>query len=167
MFQSFTILLSLAALFSYINHKVFKLPNTIGLMIMALLLAGGAILSQYVDDRVYNFFCQIVIDIDFSDFLFNVLLSFLLFAGAMHINIRALEKEKVSVFIFATVGVLISTFVVGGLLYGMCSLVNIPIPFIHCLLFGALISPTDPIAVLSILKNAKVSESLELKIEGE
>jgi Na+:H+ antiporter len=167
MFQSFTIILTLATLFSYINHKVFKLPNTIGLMIMSLIMAGVAIATRNIDENVHQFFYKVVMDIDFSNFLFNVLLSFLLFAGAMHINLRKLEKEKLSVFLFATIGVLISTFLVGSLLYGLCSLFHVSIPFIHCLLFGALISPTDPIAVLSILKAAKVSESLELKIEGE
>lgn len=167
MFESFTILLSLAALFSYINYRWLKLPSTIGLMILALVTSLTIIGSEPVIPTLYKFFCDFVMAFHFEDFLFDVLLSFLLFSGAMHVNLSALEKEKIPVLLFATFGVLISTFLVGGLFFGACQLFGYSIPFLHCLLFGALISPTDPIAVLSILKEAGVSESLKLKIEGE
>ena len=167
MFESFTIILSLAALFNYINYRWFKLPTTIGLMIMALLTSLLVIASKKILPSLYEFFCQIVVEIDFKILLMDVMLSFLLFAGALHVNIHQLEKEKNAVFLFATLGVLTSTILVGGGLYFLGSLVGISIPFLHCLLFGALISPTDPIAVIAILKEANISKSLELKIEGE
>ena len=167
MFQSFTLILTIAALFSYINYRWLKLPATIGLMIMAVVASLTIIILESVVPALYSFFCQTVLDIDFENFLLDVLLSFLLFAGAMHVNITDLKKEKWPILLFATLGVLISTFVVGGLLFGAGRMVGLGIPFIHCLLFGALISPTDPIAVIAILKSAGVSKSLELKIEGE
>ena len=95
------------------------------------------------------------------------MLSFLLFAGAIHINARKLKKERWPVLVLSTLGILISTTLVGGMTWGLFGLFHLPIPFIYCLLFGALISPTDPIAVLAILKEAKIPSSLELKISGE
>lgn len=167
MFESFTIILSLAALFSYINYRWFKLPATIGLMIMAFVTALGIIASQAIFPDFYQFFCDLVLSIDFDTVLLDIMLSFLLFAGAMHVNIHDLSQEKWSIFLFATLGVLISTFLVGAMVFGMTQLLGITIPFLHCLLFGALISPTDPIAVIAILKEAGASKSMELKIEGE
>lgn len=167
MFQSFTFILTLAALFSVINHKWLKLPTTIGLMILALIGSLLIIGLESILPGAYNFICQILTDIDFKSILLDVMLSILLFAGAMHVNLSDLNKEKVPVILFATLGVLISTFLVGGLVFGLSNLIGLPIPFQHCLLFGALISPTDPIAVLSILKEVNTSKSLELKIEGE
>jgi len=125
------------------------------------------ILLRPVFPSVYEFFCQIVLDINFEHTLLDVMLGYLLFAGAMHVNIHQLNKEKRSVFLFATLGVLLSTFLVAGLLFLGSQLIGLDIPFIHLLLFGALISPTDPIAVLAILKDTNVSPSLKLKIEGE
>ncbi len=167
MFTSFSIIVSLSAIFSFINHKWLKLPTTIGLMILSLVTALGILVSRDFSEEVYHFFSQLVQNIDFKTVLLDVMLSFLLFAGAMHVNIKELEKQTLPVILFTTIGVLISTFVVGGLTYLAAGALNMGIPLIYCLLFGALISPTDPIAVLAILKEAHVSKSLELKIEGE
>ena len=167
MFQSFSIVLTLAALFSYLNYRWFKLPTTIGLMIMALITAIIIIFSKSIFPSFYEFFCQLVLDIDFEKVLMEMMLSFLLFAGALHINIDELNEEKKAVLLFATIGILASTMIVGTSLFFIAPLLGLPIPFLHCLLFGALISPTDPIAVIAILKEAKVSKKLELKIEGE
>lgn len=167
MLQSFSIIFGISALFSFINHKFLKLPNTIALMILSLLTVGAIYLLKPVFPGMFLFFCTLVLDADFEHLLFDVLLSFLLFAGAIHINIGDLKKERWSVFLFATFGTLISTALVGGLIYGTSQLIGLNFPFIYALLFGALISPTDPIAVLAILKGTSVSKSLQLKIEGE
>lgn len=167
MFQSFTIILSISALFSYVNHKWLKLPTTIGLMVMALALSLPMGLLEIYNPPVFHQACQVVIDINFKTFLLDVILSILLFAGALHVRIRDLGQERVSVLAFATVGVLISTFVTGILLFYAFQLIGYPVPLVYCLLFGALISPTDPIAVLAILKEARVAKSLETKIAGE
>ncbi len=105
--------------------------------------------------------------IDFHTALMRIMLSFLLFAGAIHIDINLLKKESVSIITFSTIGVLLSTFIVAGLLYIAAGWFGLSINFIYCLLFGALISPTDPIAVLGILRHAKIPPSLEVKISGE
>ncbi len=167
MFQAFSIAFLIATLLSVINYRWVKLPGTIGTMILSLILAMGIILMKPIFPSLYQIFCDIVIAADFKTLLLDVILSVLLFAGAIHINIRDLAKEKWSILLFATVGVLISTFLVGALLYLIAPLLGLQLPFIYALLFGALISPTDPIAVISILKKANVNKSLELKIEGE
>lgn len=159
-FESISIIVALSALFSFINHRWLKLPSTIGLMILALLTGLMLLALSSALPEVYSFFCNVVEDVDFQYALLDVMLSFLLFAGAMHVDLRALQKESVSVALFATIGVLLSTLVVGTLVYVLCGLIQLQLPFLHCLLFGALISPTDPIAVLAILKTGNVSESL-------
>ncbi len=166
MLQSFIIIFSIATLLSYINYKWLRLPTTIGLMILALVFSTLVILSEPIIP-LSSFLCKVLVNIDFEEVLMDGMLSFLLFAGSIHIDIKALKKERASIFLFATLGVLISTGLVGGLIYALSQLIGINFPFIHCLLFGSLISPTDPIAVLAILKEAKVSKSLELKIAGE
>ena len=167
MFESFSIIFTTAALFNFINYKWLKLPTTIGLMILSLILIIPITLSKTIFPEFYTFFCDIIVTIDFKTFLINGILSFLLFAGALHVNIGALAKEKKSIFLFATLGVLISTFLVGGFVFLCAQLIGIEFSFLHALLFGALISPTDPIAVMSILKEANISKSLGIKIEGE
>ncbi len=167
MFHSITIIISLAALFGYFNHKFLRLPTTIGLMIMALITAGIMVVVQEVNNDLFLTVCQIVEDINFKEVLLDVMLSFLLFAGALHTNLKALLGERKSVITFATLGVVISTMVIGTLLFFGLQLIGYPIEYIYCLLFGALISPTDPIAVLAIFKEAKVNKSLELKVSGE
>lgn len=167
MLQSFSILILISSLFSYINYRWIKLPNTIGLMLLGLLFTIIIIASKNIAPGFYNFFCNTIIDADFKVLLMDVMLSFLLFAGAIHVNINALAKEKKSVLLFASLGVLISTGIVGGAIFGAAQLIGVDLPLIPAFLFGALISPTDPIAVIAILKKAGVSESLEMKIEGE
>lgn len=167
MFESFSIIFTIAALFSYLNYKWLKLPNTIGLMILSLLLVVPIILSKSVFPEFYKFFCGIIVNADFKTLLLQGILSFLLFAGALHVNLSALAKEKKSIILFATIGVFISTFMVGGLVFFAAKLLSIELSFIHALLFGALISPTDPIAVMAILKKANIAKGLGIKIEGE
>lgn len=167
LFQIFTLVIALAACFSYINNKILKLPNTIGLMILALVFAFVMILVGEFSERTLVQTCQIVHTLDFRLLLMDVMLSFLLFAGALHVNARSLKHERTSVILFATLGVVISTFLVGGGMYGALNLIGLDISLIYCLMFGALISPTDPVAVLAILKDAHVSKSLETKISGE
>ena len=167
MFQSFSIIFLIAALFGFINYKWLKLPSTIGLMVMALALVILITVTRDFLPEFYTYFCDLVVDSDFKTLLMDVMLSFLLFAGALHVNIDDLAKERKSVILFATLGVLISTAIVGSITYFTAGLLNIELPLIHALLFGALISPTDPIAVMAILKKANIGKSLGVKIEGE
>lgn len=167
MYESFSIIFTIAALLSFINYKWLKLPATIGQLILALLVGIVVLSLKSILPSVYNFFCDMVQGADFTHILLDILLGFLLFAGALHVDINDLKKERKAVILFATFGVLISTFLVGGGLFFLAKMMGCNLPFLHCLLFGALISPTDPIAVLSLLKNTTVSKSLQLKIEGE
>ncbi len=167
MLQSVSLIFGIAAILSLINHKFLKLPYTIGVMILSLALVGILMIIQPLVPNFFQLFCDIVYAADFESLLFDGLLSFLLFAGALHINIKDLLKERWSVLLFASLGVLISTFIIGGSIYLLAILIGLEMPFIYCLLFGSLISPTDPIAVLSILKQTNVDKSLQLKIEGE
>ncbi|MEO0877228.1 MAG: cation:proton antiporter, partial [Bacteroidota bacterium] len=167
MYESFSIVFTLAALFSFINYRWLKLPSTIGQMILALGLAVIIIILEPLAPKVYQFFCDIVLSTDFRRVLLDIMLGFLLFAGALHVDVTGLRQERWSVLLFATISVLLATFIVGSGCYYLGVLFGLDIPYLHCLLFGALISPTDPIAVLALLKTANVSPSLQLKIEGE
>lgn len=167
MFQSFIILLSLAGLFSYINHKFIKLPSTIGMTLLAIVMAIPLGLLQIIDLDLFHQTCQLVTSLDFKTLLFDVMLSLLLFAGAIHLQVRDLSMERKSILSFATLGVLISTTLIGTLIYVVTSLIGVNLPIGYALIFGALISPTDPIAALAILKELGVKKSLEAKIAGE
>ena len=167
MLESFGIIFTLAALFNFINYKWLKLPTTIGLMIMSLILLIIIISSKSIIPGFYDFFCKVIQQADFKTLLFDGILSFLLFAGALGTNVTQLLKEKKSIVSFATISVLLSTFIVGGMVWGIAHVLSIELPYIYALIFGALISPTDPIAVMAILKKANISESLSIKIEGE
>ena len=167
MFESFIILLSLAALFSYINHKFIKLPSTIGMTLLAILMAIPLGLLEIIDLDLFHQTCVLVRSLDFKTLLLDVMLSLLLFAGALHLQIKDLSTERKSIITFATLGVIISTILIGGLIYGFTSIVGYDLPFGYALIFGALISPTDPIAALAILKEIGIKKSLESKIAGE
>lgn len=162
-----SILVVLSALFGYINIRLFKLPNTIGLMLTAILFTLGLFLTSLVNPTLLNFAERLIGEIDFGTVLLDVMLGFLLFAGALHTNFEQLKVQKWPILVFSTVGVLTSTFLVGGMTFYLFQALGYSIPFIHCLLFGALISPTDPIAVLGILNKAGVPKKLETKIVGE
>ena len=162
-----TILVIMAALFLLVNAKVLKLPSTIGLMILALSLSIFVVLGAELFRHLKELAQTLMTQYNFSDVLLNVMLSFLLFAGALQINLKKLGEEKWTVLLLATFGVLISTFVVGTLIYYLLPLVNIQFSYLYCLLFGALISPTDPISVLAMIKQTRASQNLESQISGE
>jgi len=158
----------LTAVFSYINYRVLHFPTTIGVMFIALLVSLGfvALGSLGVDIGQIRV-AGVLRTIDFNQALLRGMLSFLLFAGAMHIKLEDLTSQKWAIIILATAGVVVSTFIVGGLTWSVLDILGIPASFIYCLLFGALISPTDPVAVIGILKTVRIPKSLETKIAGE
>ncbi len=164
-----TVIITLAALFGYINHRWLGLPHAIGIVVIALLASLGAIALDAIFPAwaLQQSVRAVLADLDFYDVLMNGMLSFLLFAGALHVNLGDLLSRKWAIGSMATVGVLMSTFMVGFAVYGISSLLGIAIPLTYCLVFGALIAPTDPVAVLGILKTVKVPQSLEAKIAGE
>ncbi|MDH5445256.1 MAG: sodium:proton antiporter [Gammaproteobacteria bacterium] len=166
--NSAAILISLAALFAYLNHRFVRLPTTIGIMLIALMLSliiltlgelGWLDLKPYI-----NWLSR---DIDFYTTLMHGMLSFLLFAGALHVNLNDLHRQKWVIGLLASFGIIISTGIIGGASYMVLMALGIKLPLIYCLLFGALISPTDPIAVMSILKTSSAPKSLHTKIAGE
>jgi CPA1 family monovalent cation:H+ antiporter len=166
-FSIIALLLTFAAILSFINYRFFKLPTTIGLMTMSPLLSLILIILNKLGLKFEQQAQQILHTIDFKNTLLHGMLSFLLFAGALHVNLNDLAQQKRVIGLLTTVGLIISTFLVGILSWYSFTALGVTIPFIYCLLFGALISPTDPIAVLGILKKAGAPKSLETKIVGE
>jgi CPA1 family monovalent cation:H+ antiporter len=164
--QFVSLIITLSALLAYLNIRILKLPSTIGIMVLSLLLSLILLVIGSASPAA-GLMKNLLVQIDFSDFLLDFMLGFLLFAGALHTDIKKLHKARGPIITYATVGILISTFLVGGGIYFILPLLYQPVDFIYCLLFGALISPTDPIAVLSILKKAGISESIETQITGE
>ena len=166
--NTIAILLTLSAIFSYLNYRFIKLPTAIGIMLISLVLSLLLLIIGKLG--FFDFSLQastLISSIDFHETLIDGMLSFLLFAGALHINLDELSKQKWVILILATVGVVSSTFIIGGISWIILNALELNISFIYCLLFGALISPTDPIAVLGILKTVGVPKSLEIKIAGE
>ena len=166
-FQVIAVLLTLTALFSYLNYRFIRLPTTIGVMLIALIASLGLIALQHFGFSIGPMAARVLQSVDFGQTLLQGMLSFLLFAGALHINLNDLAKQKWVITILAVVGVLISTFVFGTAIYFVLAWLSLKLSYVWCLLFGALISPTDPIAVLGILKSARVPKSLEIQIAGE
>ncbi|WP_299255346.1 sodium:proton antiporter [uncultured Cytophaga sp.] len=167
LFHLFSILIVLSALFAYINFKFLKLPNAIGLMLVSLLFSVAIILTSNFVPNFKIAIIGILKGLDFSELLLEVMLSFMLFAGAIHIKYKDLKNEKLAILLFSTISVIISTILIGLITYYILNVFGIQVALIHAFLFGALISPTDPIAVLSILKSAGIPKSLETKIAGE
>lgn len=161
------ILVFISAIFGYINVRFLKLPNTIGLMLITIVFTLAVFVIGYVDDTLLNAERYIISKIDFKTVLLDIMLSFLLFAGALHTNFEQLRVQRWPILVFSTLGVLVSTFLVGSIMFYLLKMTSMEVDYIHCLLFGALISPTDPIAVLGILKKAGAPKKLETKIVGE
>lgn len=166
-FLIIAVLVLLSAAFGYINVRFLKLPNTIGLMVITIVFTLAIFALSYFDSTLLDAEKYIIKQIDFKTVLLDIMLSFLLFAGALHTNFEQLKVQRWPIFVFSTLGVLVSTFLIGSFMYIALPLFGLNIHFIYCLLFGALISPTDPIAVLGILKKAGVPKKLETKIVGE
>jgi CPA1 family monovalent cation:H+ antiporter len=161
------VVITLAALFSYLNHRFIKLPNTIGVMLIALLFSLLLLAIDALTGGIREPVLAMLNSVDFSETLMQGMLSFLLFAGALHVNIEDLARQKWVIALLATAGILTSTFIIGALSWMLLGLLGFEVALIYCLLFGALISPTDPIAVLGILKKAGVPKTLETKVTGE
>ncbi|MDR4497437.1 MAG: sodium:proton antiporter [Candidatus Scalindua sp.] len=162
------LVLSLAAIFSYINFRFIRLPTTIGIMMIAMLMSLSlVIVSLFGFKGIHDKAMLVLGGIDFNETLMHGMLSLLLFAGALHVNLEDLASHKWIISILATFGVVMSTFIVSGIAWIVFRYVDIKLSFVYCLLFGSLIAPTDPVAVIGILKKAGVPKSLETKITGE
>ena len=169
LFEIAALLLVLSAVLSWLNRAYIKLPHTIGLLVMALIASFGIIALEAVFPslQVYETLSGAIGQIDFNETLMKGMLGFLLFAGALHVDFGKLKDAKWAIGSMATFGVVLSTFIVGTGFYFIAKLLGINLPFIWALVFGSLISPTDPVAVLSILKSVKMPKALEAKIAGE
>jgi CPA1 family monovalent cation:H+ antiporter len=166
-FHLLSILIVLSAGFAYLNFRILKLPNSIGLMLISLIFSFLIIIAGYFSPDFKRMIAIRMSDINFSELLLEGMLSFMLFAGAIHIKYEDLKNEKLTIILFSTISVILSTLILGFSSYYLLNIFGLKVSLIHTLLFGALISPTDPIAVLSLLKSAGISKSLETKIAGE
>ena len=170
--QLSTVLLLLASLFSIINLRILKLPQTIGLMVLAIGLSFFILAIGLVFPSILNSVSSIIKSFDFEILLIDIMLPFLLFAGAISVNVHELLKDKVTILLLATFGVLFSTFAVGTGVYWLVeqpifNLNTLGLSYVDCLLFGSLIAPTDPIAVLAMVKKMNLSLTTETRIAGE
>lgn len=167
-----TLLLLLASVFSIINLRILKLPQTIGLMVLAIVLSLVVLVTGLIIPDFLSFATSLTKEFDFSVLLIDVMLPFLLFAGAISVDVHELLKDKVTILLLASFGVLFSTFAVGSGLYWLISqpllgMESIGLTYVDCLLFGALVAPTDPIAVLAMVKKMNLSKITETRIAGE
>lgn len=167
LFHILSILITLSAVFSFINYRFLKLPTSIGLMLIAMLASLALLLLGPLSFGLKEDVAVLLESVVFDETLLHGMLSLLLFAGALHVNLDDLAKQRWVITILATAGVLSATFMIGYMAYWVFGLLGIEVQLIYCLLFGALIAPTDPIAVLGILKQAGAPKTLEAKISGE
>ena len=168
-FQIVAALLTLTAVFAWVNHRLLKLPSNVGLLLMglaaSLVLIGFELLLPNV--AIFEDLHSFVETLNFSSALLNGMLAFLLFAGALQIDLSVLRDRAWMVGVMATLGVVISTIVIAIAFWAAARLLAFPMPFAWALVFGALISPTDPIAVLGVLKQSRVAKTLEMDMAGE
>lgn len=167
-FETIASLLSIAAVFAYVNHRWIRRPASIALMAMSLAFSLVLLALDHLDVvHLQGTASRVVEGVNFNETLLHGMLGALLFAGALHIDLEDLRQEKLAVSVLAFASTLLSTFIVAVLAYGVLRVLGLPLGFEYCLLFGALISPTDPIAVLGIVKEARVPKSMEIQIAGE
>jgi len=167
LFTLIAILLTVTAAFAYVNYRTFKLPTAVGLMLTALIFSGLIMLIGHSIPGLRTWAGDLVSKIDFSRVVLQGLLSFILFAGALNVSTLDLKKEKLKVTVLATVGVVISTVLIGFAVHGIMLFGGLELSLMYCFVFGALISPTDPVAVLSTLRSAKLPKQIETRIAGE
>ncbi len=159
-------LVFLAAAFGYLNVRFLKLPTTIGLMFITLVYTLGVLGLSIFDDTLLQAEARLIREIDFEQVLMDYMLSFLLFAGALHTNFQELRAQRWPIIAFATLGVMTSTFLIGTATFYLLQVLGTDVSYIYCLLFGAIISPTDPIAVLGLLKQANAPRSWRSRSSG-
>lgn len=162
-----SILITISAAFAYINHRLIKMPFVIGLFFLSTILSLIILSTKSWQKENFDYIKTVIEHTDISKFILQIMLGFLLFAGSLHTNWAGLKKQIKPIGLFALGGVLLSTIIIAMMFYGVCNLFNQPVSFIYCLIFGAIISPTDPIAVIGILTKAKVSHKIESTIVGE
>jgi CPA1 family monovalent cation:H+ antiporter len=167
LFLIIALLVIVSAIYSYINTRWLKLPGTIGIMTLAIAGSVATLIIDRLNPSVADYLTVLAKNINFSTLVLNIMLGFLLFASAFNLDTRKLKKEMRPVFILSTLGVIISTAIFGTLLYWVTGLIDIKVPYIYCLLFGALVSPTDPVAVSAIITGSKLPNNLETIISGE
>jgi CPA1 family monovalent cation:H+ antiporter len=167
MLNFFAIIITISAIFGYINFKWLKFPTTIGVMLISLVLGIALKILETINPDYISPLRAFLTGFDFSAFVLDFILCFLLFAGSLHVNSSHLKGVRATVFSYATIGVVLSTLIIGILSYMVIGWFGIDIHLMTCFLFGALISPTDPIAVFSILSKYKIPQKLKTEIIGE
>ena len=167
LFVIIALLVIVSAAYSYINARFIKLPGTIGIISVAIIVSILTLIADKINPATARYLTLLSKNINFSGTVLNIMLGFLLFAGSFNLNTQRLRKEMRPVLILSTIGVILSTAIFGGLFYGAAMLFHVKIPLIYCFLFGALVSPTDPVAVGAIVKGSKLPQNLETIIQGE
>ncbi|MFN8276665.1 MAG: sodium:proton antiporter [Chitinophagales bacterium] len=166
-YEVLALVIGISAAFAYINHRYIKMPFVIGIFFLSSVLSIFILSAKFWANSYFAEVKSMVQTLDISKYILEYMLGYLLFAGSIHTEWTDIQKQIKQISIFAVFGVLISTVLIGGLLSVFCNLLHFQIDMLYCLLFGALISPTDPIAVLGILKKANVPKKIEATIVGE
>jgi CPA1 family monovalent cation:H+ antiporter len=169
LFDLMALLLTLSALFAWLNHKFLALPQAVGLLVMSVAasLVLVAIDVAVPGQHLFEPLTAALLQIDFTNIVMNGMLAFLLFAGALHIDVGRLRSRALPIVVLATFGTIASTLIVGVSFWAIAKLFDQPLSLAWALVFGALISPTDPVAVMSTLKSAGVPPNLEIEMQGE
>jgi CPA1 family monovalent cation:H+ antiporter len=168
LFELFSIIITFVAIIGYLNYRFIKIPTTTAIMVGSLCLSLVLILAgRYGYSSIEQQAYQTIASLDFERFLLQTILSFMLFAGGLNIHLEELWRVKTEIAVLATVSTICSALLTATAIYYVSAYLSIPLNYIHCLLFGALISPTDPIAVLALFKTLGVSKQLNVMVSGE